>query len=174
MLIKARSISMNTTLKPDLNTLQRAVDIFSSTIGGLSEGFMKASVSLTLQPYPMSLLQSSAAKGGNSLGLNPELGPLVSVRLQAFWGRQFDEKDDRKILILLGNIMAEIRSLAVKEGQAVLFTDMTHAHVSQDPIFTYGPENEEALRKVSEKYDPEGVFQKGIIGGFKLFEENLD
>ena len=36
------------------------------------------------------------------------------------------------------------------------------------PIAGYGEENVEILQKVSRKYDPEGVFQRLVSGGFKL------
>jgi hypothetical protein len=32
----------------------------------------------------------------------------------------------------------------------------------------YGQDNLEFLRQASIKYDPEGLFQKGCVGGFKL------
>jgi len=32
----------------------------------------------------------------------------------------------------------------------------------------YGEESLERMKGVSKKYDPEGVFQRGVPGGFKL------
>jgi hypothetical protein len=37
----------------------------------------------------------------------------------------------------------------------------------------YGEKNLEHMRKVSEKYDPEGVFQTMVPGGFKLRNAGL-
>ena len=38
----------------------------------------------------------------------------------------------------------------------------------QRPFEGYGKDNYQFLRQVSRKYDPEGLFQKGCVGGFKL------
>ncbi len=46
---------------------------------------------------------------------------------------------------------------------------MNYAWIDQDPIVSYNAENKGRLQQVSKKYDPEGVFQKGCPGGFKLF-----
>jgi hypothetical protein len=38
----------------------------------------------------------------------------------------------------------------------------------QDPISAYGEENVQYIRRVAEKYDPAGVFQRLAPGGFKI------
>jgi hypothetical protein len=38
----------------------------------------------------------------------------------------------------------------------------------QDVMASYGSENLEFLAEVSRKYDPTGLFQKAVKGGFKL------
>lgn len=42
----------------------------------------------------------------------------------------------------------------------------------QDPIGSYGANNKQKMQEVSKKYDPEGVFQKAVVGGFKLFSSS--
>jgi len=39
----------------------------------------------------------------------------------------------------------------------------------QDPIVSYGKVNKGKLREVGGKYNPEGLFQKSVPEGFKLF-----
>jgi hypothetical protein len=42
----------------------------------------------------------------------------------------------------------------------------------QRPFESYGEENWQFLKEMSKKYDPEGLFQKGCVGGFKLDVED--
>lgn len=54
-----RSVYMNTTVKADIETLQAALEVYTAAIEPLKarEGIV---LSMTLQPYPLSLLQRSA------------------------------------------------------------------------------------------------------------------
>ena len=45
---------------------------------------------------------------------------------------------------------------------------MNYSDVNQDPLSSYGNEAVLILRDVARKYDPEGVFQDRVKGGFKL------
>lgn len=49
------------------------------------------------------------------------------------------------------------------------FQYLNYAEPSQDPIGSYGDENVESLRRASREYDPRGVFQRQVPGGFKLW-----
>ncbi len=46
---------------------------------------------------------------------------------------------------------------------------LNYADGSQDVIGGYGNKSVNRLRKVSKRYDPRGVFQRQVPGGFKLF-----
>lgn len=46
---------------------------------------------------------------------------------------------------------------------------LNYADKGQEVIRGYGEGNRKELRRVSKVYDPEGVFQKAVVGGFKLF-----
>lgn len=47
---------------------------------------------------------------------------------------------------------------------------MNYAAPFQDPIGSYGKENNAELQATSKKYDPEGLLQKGVLGRWKLFD----
>lgn len=53
-------------------------------------------------------------------------------------------------------------------GKYVEFKYLNYATAWQDPLGSYGKEGLEVLKKVSRKYDPEGVFQGLCEGGFKI------
>ena len=46
--------------------------------------------------------------------------------------------------------------------------DLNHADTTQDPIASYGTVSQAKLIALSKKYDPHGVFQRLVPGGFKL------
>ena len=48
------------------------------------------------------------------------------------------------------------------------FIYLDYAFENQNPLKSYGLENVEKLKAVSEKYDPRGVFQTLVPGGFKI------
>jgi hypothetical protein len=122
-------------------------------------------LSFTLQPYPLSLLQKSATQGGNVLGLKPELGPLVSILFLTFWERK---EDDQKIMENLRKALDQIDHDAKGKGTLVPFKYLNYAAPFQDPIASYGSENVKKLQDASKKFDPDGLFQKGVPGGWKL------
>ncbi|KAI0481794.1 hypothetical protein F4859DRAFT_476025 [Xylaria cf. heliscus] len=161
----SRSLYMNTTVKADVATLQAATDIFSAAIDPLksSENIL---LSLTLQPYPLSLLQRSDSEGGNVLGLDPGLGSLVSILFLTFWE---NKEDDERIVSHLREALDEINRDAATRGTLIPFKYLNYAATFQDPIGSYGGINNERLQNASRKFDPDGLFQTGVPGGWKLF-----
>ncbi|KAG6353375.1 hypothetical protein INS49_007455 [Diaporthe citri] len=158
---------MNTTVKADIPTLTTAADTFSSAIEGIKhmDGLVR---SLTLQPYPISPLEKCISEGGNCTGLDPADGPLVSVLLLLYWN---NASEDKVILRVTRGILKTIERDAASRGQAVPFVYLNYAFDFQDPIGSYGAANQGLLRETSKKYNPEGIFQKGVPGGFKVSSE---
>jgi hypothetical protein len=156
---------MNTVVKADIATLQAAAETYTSSVSSVAE--LEGLVcSLTLQPYALSLLNKSASLGGNSLGLDPADGPLVSILLLTYWS---NKQDDEKIFAVMRDVLDNIVKDSETRGTDVPFKFMNYASNFQDPIGSYGKENKMKLQDVSRKYDPEGMFQNGVPGGFKLF-----
>lgn len=160
-----RCAYMNTTVKADAPTLKAAAEAYLAAIEPLKQ-CEDITCSLTLQPYSTSLLRKSAELGGNVLGLSAEDGPLVSILALTWWK---NKTDDEKIVGTFRKVIETIEQDATSRGTAVLFKYMNYAWDFQDPISSYGEKNRAFLQEVSKKYDPKGVFQKGVPGGFKLF-----
>lgn len=160
-----RCAYMNTTVKADAPTLKAAAEAYLAAIEPLKE-CEGITCSFTLQPYSTSLLRKSAELGGNVLGLRSEDGPLVSILALTWWK---NKTDDEKIVGTFRKVIETIDQNAASRGTAVPFKYMNYAWDFQDPISSYGEKNRAFLQEVSKKYDPEGVFQKGVPGGFKLF-----
>lgn len=86
--------------------------------------------------------------------------------LLTYWDKK---EDDDKIATVMRGVLEDIRNDSKERGTAVPFEFLNYASQFQDPIRSYGEDNKQKLQEVSKKYDPEGMFQKGVPGGFKLF-----
>lgn len=161
---RQRCAYMNCTLRADTDALVAAADIYSKAIEPLKplDGI---TLCLTLQAYPRSLLRKTAELGGNVLGLDPR-EPLVTILLLTYWKRR---EDDEQIMGVLRGALEAIEKDADARGQRVPYTYLNYASDFQDPFSSYGEENKKFLQEVSRKYDPEGLFQKNVPGGFKLY-----
>jgi hypothetical protein len=62
----------------------------------------------------------------------------------------------------------DVAEIARSMGLLHEFQYINYADPSQDPIGSYGEDNVEFLSETSRKYDPKGVFQRQVPGGFKL------
>ncbi|RYO85530.1 hypothetical protein DL764_009155 [Monosporascus ibericus] len=160
-----RSAYMNVTVKAHVDTLLSGAEIWRAALDPVKncEGLI---CSYTLQPYPKSLLEVSMTKGGNSLGLDPSLGPVVTIALLMYWT---SKSDDEVILGAFRTATEKIKQDSMAKGQAVDHIYMNYSFTFQDPIGSYGAENTDKMRRVSKRVDPDGVFQKGVPGGWKLF-----
>lgn len=63
-----------------------------------------------------------------------------------------------------------VEAVARKHGTLDPFVYVNFAGSFQSPLCGYGPDNVAHLRRMAAKYDPRGVFQRLMSGGFKLRE----
>ncbi|KAI4604068.1 hypothetical protein KJ359_000195 [Pestalotiopsis sp. 9143b] len=161
---RVRCSYMNCTLRANTAALLSAADIYSKAIEPL-KAVDGITLCLTLQAYPKSLLNKTAELGGNVLGL-PSDEPLVTVLLLTYWK---NKENDKKIMATLQEALTDIEKEADSRGQRVPYVYLNYTSQFQDPFTSYGEENRKFLQETSRKYDPEGLFQKNVPGGFKLF-----
>lgn len=161
---RVRCSYMNCTLRANTEALLSTADIYSKAIEPLKD-IEGITLCLTLQAYPKSLLSKTADLGGNVLGL-PSDEPLVTVLLLTYWKNR---EDDKKIMTTLQEALTDIEKDADARGQRVPYIYLNYTSKFQDPFASYGEGNKKFLQETSRKYDPEGLFQKNVPGGFKLF-----
>ena len=65
-------------------------------------------------------------------------------------------------------LVQSINDLASSMGMLHKFQYINYADPSQGPLDSYGPQNVQRLKEASRRYDPKGVFQTQVPGGFKL------
>ena len=122
--------------------------------------------SLTFQPIPPAITQRTAPLGGNSLGLDPSDGALVLCQASISWSVT---SDDARVYSTAKDFFDDVDRVSKAAGLFNRFKYLNYAASWQKPIDGYGPKNKGILQAVSKKYDPKGVFQTGVPGGFKLF-----
>ncbi|KAL8881357.1 MAG: hypothetical protein Q9198_001429 [Flavoplaca austrocitrina] len=119
--------------------------------------------SLSYQPLPTEI--TTKASNTNSLGLDASDGNLVLTLLGAQWTLA---TDDAAITAAANKWLAAAKAAAAKAGLVNEFVYLNYAAPGQDPISGYGAANKANLRSVSQKYDPDQIFQKAVPGAFKL------
>lgn len=85
-----------------------------------------------------------------------------------FTGVWPDSTQGASIRSKAAEVMASIDSAAAKMGLLHRFRYANYANADQKPLQSYGEGNVGLLHRVAGRYDPDGVFQKLVPGGFKL------
>ncbi|KAI9656911.1 MAG: hypothetical protein M1821_003550 [Bathelium mastoideum] len=157
-----RQVFATTTVQNDTSTLAVAHSAYYNAISSIRH--VKGMIwTLVLQPF----LPIWARKGfGNPLGLDegtPE--PLVIVSFTINWT---DQKDDECVKATTRQAIEQIDDFATINKTGHRYRYLNYCGEWQDPFKGYGEENLRFLQATSRKYDPEGLFQKGCTGGFKL------
>lgn len=123
--------------------------------------------SLSLEPLPPSIYARHESQ--NALGLGSRDGKsLVISLLTASWT---DEDDDVLVDASARTLFEDIQSAAEVLGELDSFLYLNYANTMSwqgTPILSYGAENVARLQRTSVKFDPAGIFQKNVRGGFKL------
>lgn len=129
---------------------------------------VNASVGAAVQPITVNHLKAARNSGGDAIDLDPAQGPFVIALIYGNW---FDPELDPLIKQWTLATIAAIEKDAKRRDLYYPWTFLNDAGQAQDPISTYGyGKSLRRMRAVSEKYDPQGIFQKNVPG-FKLGSE---
>lgn len=153
-----------TTVKNDLATLEAVHRAYSDAIPKIRAGkIRKMDWTLILQP----MLPDWARKGDpNVLGLDACTDePLVNISFSVNWALA---KDDDRVKQITREAIEQIETFAERQGTGHRYRYINYCDDWQRPFEGYGQDNIDFMRDVSRKYDPQGLFQKGCVGGFKL------
>ena len=92
-------------------------------------------------------------------------GPLFVLMIHPGWAQA---RDDDRVRAAVVGFAAEIRELARRRGSLHRYVFANYGDVEDEVIAGYGEASVSKLWAASRKYDPEGIFQKGVPGGYKL------
>ncbi|GME33896.1 FAD binding domain containing protein [Neofusicoccum parvum] len=160
-----RVIFVTATFQNDERVMQKAIelqDLMVEELKKVSEDWWSLSV---FQPLPTLYAKHSAANGGNVLGLDRFDENAILFLVDLGWkGAEFDGAFEGAAQKLTDDIDEFAKSIG--KGNEWIYLD--YAYKTQKPLESYGAANVEKIRKVAAKYDPDGVFQKLVPGGFKV------
>ncbi|MCJ1413431.1 hypothetical protein MMC19_007536 [Ptychographa xylographoides] len=126
--------------------------------------------SFVLQPISKAITSRAHLTGGNSLGISAQDGNLVWLDLTLQWS---SPTDDAAVTNATQTLLRCATAYAKAQGLHHDFLYLNYALQTQDPIAGYGSESVAHLRNMSGLYDPSGVFQRLVPGGFKLWREDV-
>ena len=159
-----RQVLATTTIKNDPTTLAAAHAVYCDANTSIRRVNVKeSSWTLVLQP----LLPDWVRKGdANPLGLHDCTDePLVIVSFTVNW---VERRDDGFIKMTTRRAVEQIDAAAAPNKTGHRYRYLNYCAEWQRPFEGYGRENWQFLQEVSKKYDPERLFQRGCVGGFKL------
>ncbi|KAH6665549.1 hypothetical protein B0J14DRAFT_680709 [Halenospora varia] len=157
--LDTRVIYATTVFYPTLALLTKVCDLFMQTFDQV-QNVAGITHALVIQRLP-----STIPGKQNSLGLGPDAGYLVQLSLSTSWS---NKSDDHLIDDMAKRLLGDIGVVTKAANAYDDFKYLNYAASWQDPFASYGFANLENLWKVSRKYDPTGLFQTGVPGGFKL------
>lgn len=165
-----RQAFATTTIKNDPATLAAAHAAYCDAIASIRRDNVKDLVwTLVLQP----LLPDWVRKGdANPLGLHDcTHEPLVIVSFTVNWA---ERRDDEFVQMTTRRAIEQIDAIAAANKKGHRYRYLNYCAEWQRPFEGYGGENWRFLQGVSRSYDPDGLFQTGCVGGFKLDVVNSD
>lgn len=124
-----------------------------------------------LQPLPQVYGETSARNGGNIMGVQKQrVDGLLFVAIVLL-------KTAAQQAFAYPRIRAWVEELkayaATIENGNLDWVYLNYADGSQDPLRSYGAENVRKMKFAAAKYDPDEVFQKLCVGGFKISHVDL-
>ncbi|KAI1758236.1 FAD binding domain-containing protein [Xylaria castorea] len=165
-----RNIWETSAYKNDARVIQYAVDKFNDIAPRIEAAVSSENLFLVVgsfQPLTQSMISQAAANGGNMLGLEERAEDGNGVLFNAavsFLGADSEEA----VLPLMREWLDSVDEFATSEDLNWDWKYLNYAYSDQDPIASYGQESVEQIRAAAEKYDPQGIFQKLRMSGFKI------
>lgn len=163
-----RAVWFSTTTKNNIDVLTKLTELHEVFVADLKTDIAAADfgTQFIIQPLPTYFADLGAAKGGNVLGLDSSL--TENQVLHLFIVTMQTEEQESLVYGKLSALVAEYEAYAATSGADAQWRYLNYANPTQDPLKGYGAKNIAFLHEVSAKYDPTGVFQSRIPGGFKI------
>ncbi|KAI2466604.1 FAD-binding domain-containing protein [Annulohypoxylon bovei var. microspora] len=159
---------MTITFKLDYRILRKTVDAYEALLEELKKAMPdnNFSVNMVFQPLLASWTQHSVDRGSNVLGLerltDDCVVAIVAVEVAT------SELSERVSEPVTRTMFSEVKSYAMSLDKDVGFLYLNYCNGLQDPLGSYGEDNVKRMKEASAKYDPTGVFQERVPGGYKI------
>ncbi|KAH9886126.1 hypothetical protein F4778DRAFT_759092 [Xylariomycetidae sp. FL2044] len=161
------------TIKNDTRIMNKAAEVHDELVAALHSHIPAGdfTTQCLFQPLPMEFAKHSVATGGNMMGI--ERHEVDAILLQINTMVQSADQQDFAYAKVKACIQTVKDYAATIEGGLLDWVYLNYADQTQDVLGSYGTENLEFMRSVARKYDPDEVFQKLCVGGFKLSDSAM-
>ncbi|KAL4802073.1 hypothetical protein BDV18DRAFT_164251 [Aspergillus unguis] len=154
------------TFANDIRMLHETNEVFHASVekfkARVSGGY---EVHYLFQPLPALYAERGVQNGGNILGLDRTSEDLILCLFYISWtGAEHDDLFEGQGMAMVDHLHEYAASIGAEHEYIYL----DYADELQDPLGSYGRENVEKMRAAAAKYDPAGVFQEMVPGGFKI------
>jgi len=154
------------TFKNDVRVLTKAIELHDALIPKIKA---RAKGNWTMQnmfqPIPTVFGKIGAEKGGDMLGFDRFNETVVLFQTYLAWNGASQDKFFQS----QGDwLISELSTYAKSIGKSNPFIYLDYAYKTQKPLVSYGAKNVAKIRAAAKKYDPNGVFQTMVPGGFKI------
>ncbi|KAK4184090.1 hypothetical protein QBC35DRAFT_466772 [Podospora australis] len=155
------------TLKNDARILSKAAELHEKLVQDLIAIIPEQTFTTQclFQPLPKLFAQNSIKAGGNVMGVERHSSDGVLWLATAMVETA---EQEAKAYPLVKAWVEEVKKYAASLDGLLEWTYLNYADKSQDPLGSYGKENLRKIKAAADKYDPQGVFQKLVPGGFKI------
>jgi FAD/FMN-containing dehydrogenase len=163
-----RTIWATTSFEISPTIMHRIHALWKELVPGISKqyAYAKPVAEITFQALPASPRNGTSP---NSLGFSPDETPEKDlIFLQIIFTFE-DAAATEGFEEALKDLVGLIEGLVKDEGVYHRYKYLNFAASFQDPLAGYGDEELVKLKKVARRYDPAGVFQTQVPGGFKVF-----
>ncbi|OAL46185.1 FAD binding domain-containing protein [Pyrenochaeta sp. DS3sAY3a] len=155
------------TFANDLRVMTKAHEIYKDVLANLkAKATGDWGIYVLYQPLPPAYWRNSASRGGNVLGLE-RFGNQVLCLYQPYISWQ-GAGQDALFQQAGADLINRIRAYAESIGADNPYLYLDYADKTQDPLKSYGPDSVKKMKAAAKKYDPFGVFQNLVPGGFKI------
>ncbi|KAH7153603.1 hypothetical protein EDB81DRAFT_758546 [Dactylonectria macrodidyma] len=162
----SRSIWLTLTFKANLVVLRRVVERWEQFVSEMEEAMSADGFQAQMNFQHLPTFYGRSRRGGNVLGLDSSLTDNSVLWVNIV---NVQTAEQEAIARLRTNTLrAELEDFAVSQDSNVQFRYLNYAEPSQDPLGGYGADNTQYIRDVAKNYDPDGLFQTRVPGGFKI------
>ncbi|KAK5047459.1 hypothetical protein LTR84_006555 [Exophiala bonariae] len=148
--------------KVDLITLRICCAIWEEEMDPLLHEVGDLVPVLAIQYITSKVIEGAGRSGGNVTGL-AGTQPFVMYNSEPRWAHAHD---NQRVISHIKRAFERMSTESRRLGTNHEYRYSNYASEYQDAIVSYGTDSNEFLRKVSNKYDPNGVFQKLRSSGF--------
>lgn len=126
----------------------------------------KASATMSLQPIGKAWLRAARQAGGDAIDLDPADGEFYAMVAAFQWEKA---ADDARVNKAARDFVARIDAAANKKALHYPYNYINDAQQGQKVFEFYGKgKSLPKLKAIAKKYDPQGVFQTLVVGGWGL------